>query len=219
MRVNTVVSVVLFLQLGATQTVAAQFTAGSRELFALDLSADQVGDVPTSVKMLQGNVEIVMKDGARMIKASERATFLINLPERLPPQFTLEFELTPKSCCQPEDLAFEGTPAINQGEYSMNFQWSRESLRGVGGGEGKDTPMPPAVAVMLPSQLTTVQVMVDGEAFQVYTNDELVADWPNRKFVRGRVLRVFLGGQDEFERAVYLSKLRIATNAPAPARP
>ena len=39
----------------------------------------------------------------------------------------------------------------------------------------------------------------------LYTDD--------RVFARGRVLRVFLGGQNDSDQAVYLARLRIATNA------
>jgi hypothetical protein len=193
------------------------FVAGSRELFAIDFAAETLGEVPRRIRMVMGNVEMVMKDGMPMLKASERAAFVISFAEALPDDFTLEFDLTPKSCCQPEDLAFEGTPAINQSEFSMNFMWSRDALRAVGGGASMDVPMPPEIAVMLPAQLTEVRARIQGESFQVWTNGTQVVSWSGRKFPRGRVLRVFLGGQDEHERAVYLSRLRIATNAPAPA--
>lgn len=190
------------------------FIAGSRELFSVDFAAEEQDEFPRKLRLIEGNVRMVMKDGLPMLKASDRTTFLINLPERLPNDFTLEFDLVPKSCCQPEDIAFEGTPAISQSAQSMNFMWHRESLRAVGGGPSMDIPMPPDVAVSLPAQLTEIRVSVQGSQFQVYTNGKLVADWANRSIVRGRVLRIFLGGQDEYDRAVYLSKLRIATNSP-----
>lgn len=193
------------------------FVPGSRELFSLDFAAEEMGEVPKRIRMMQGNVEMVMKDGMPMLKASERATFLVSFTERLPEHFTLEFDITPKACCQPEDLAFEGTPEINQGDHSMNFMWSRESLRAVGGGTSMDVPMPPEIAVMLPAQLTEVRATFQGETFQVWTNGTQVVNWSGRKFPRGRVLRVFLGGQDDRDQAVYLSRLRVATNAPAPA--
>lgn len=193
------------------------FVPGSRELFSLDFAAEEQDEFPRKLRLIEGNVRMVMKDGLPMLKASDRSTFLVNLPERLPDDFTLEFDLVPKSCCQPEDLAFEGTPTINQGEQSMNFMWSRESLRAVGGGTSMDVPMPPEIAVMLPAQLTEVRATFQGETFQVWTNGTQVVNWSGRKFPRGRVLRVFLGGQDDRDQAVYLSRLRVATNAPAPA--
>jgi hypothetical protein len=218
MRMRTLIPAILMLPLMWPQMAAAQFAPGSRELFSLDLGATPVGEFPEELKLIQGAVEMVMKDGVPMLKSSSRTMFLINLSERLPEQFTLEFDLVPKTCCQPEDLGFEGTPTINQGEQSMNFMWRSADLRAVGGGTQMDIKMPEEVAVLLPGQLTEIRVTVDGGTFQVYTNDELVVNWTDRKFVRGRVLRVFLGGQDESERAVYLSKLRVATDLPAPGQ-
>lgn len=209
------------LILGALPAAAAAqdggFVPGSRELFSLDFAAEEMGEVPKRIRMMQGNVEMVMKDGMPMLKASERATFLVSFTERLPEHFTLEFDITAKACCQPEDLAFEGTAEINQGDHSMNFMWSRDGLRAVGGGTSMDVPMPPEIAVLLPAQLAEVRVTFQGETFQVWTNGTQVASWSSRKFPRGRVLRVFLGGQDDRDQAVYLSRLRVATNAPAPA--
>lgn len=190
------------------------FVPGTRELFSVNFAAEEQGEFPRSLRLLEGNVTMVMKDGLPMLKASDRTTFLINLPERLPNDFTLEFDLIPKACCQPEDIAFEGTPTINQGSQSMNFMWHRERLRAVGGGPTIDVAMPPDVATNLPAQLSEIRVSVQGTRFQVFTNGTLVGEWPNRVFVRGRVLRIFLGGQNENERAVYLGRLRIATNSP-----
>jgi hypothetical protein len=213
MHVASVVSVALALQLVVVEPGAAQgggFVPGTRELFSVDFAAEPLGEFPRRLKLLQGNMEMVMKDGIPMLKASDRAAFLINLPEVLPQDFTLEFDIVPKSCCQPEDLAFEGTPAISQSAHSMNFMWHHNSVRAVGGGESMDMPMPPDLAETLPAQLTEVRVVFQGPTFQLYTNGRPVATWSNRKFARGRVLRVFLGGQDDKDRAVYLSKLRIA---------
>ena len=38
----------------------------------------------------------------------------------LPQDFTLEFDIVPKVGCNLEDIAFEGTAEINQGQGSMN---------------------------------------------------------------------------------------------------
>ena len=40
-------------------------------------------------------MEVVEKDGQRMLRASAASEFLITLPERLPARFTLEFDPTP----------------------------------------------------------------------------------------------------------------------------
>ena len=93
---------------------AAGFVPGSRTIFDLNLAAEMVGDFPKGLKLLKGNMELVLKDGANMLKATSASEFLISLPEFLPQDFTVEFTLVPKLCCSAPDLSFEGTRTVNQ---------------------------------------------------------------------------------------------------------
>jgi hypothetical protein len=193
------------------------FTPGTRELFSVDFAAEPLGEFPKSLRLLQGTMDMVEHFGQRMLKASDRAEFLINLPEVMPQDFTLEFDLVPKECCQPHDLSFEGTRSINQDKTSAHVMWKREALMVVGGSDGNvDTPMPPDLANKLPGELVEIRVSVDGGTLKMFTNGREVLNLTNRAFVRSRVLRVFLGGQNDRDQAVYLAKLRIATNSPKP---
>lgn len=203
--------------LGLARDAVAQFTPGTRELFSVNFGAEPLGEFPTSLRLLQGTMDIVDKDGQRMLKASDRSMFLINLKEVLPQDFTIEFDLVPKECCMPEDLAFEGTRELNQGDMSAHVLWKRESLSVIGGSDNNvEIPMPPDIAVALPGELTEIRVSVDGTTLKVFTNGKEVLNLTGRKFVRSRVLRVFLGGQNDREQAVYLAALRVATNSPPP---
>lgn len=49
-----------------------------------------------------------------MLKASAEAEFVVTLREALPQNFTIEFDLIPKACCNPADLSFEGPPTRGQ---------------------------------------------------------------------------------------------------------
>ena len=197
------------------------FTAGSRELFSINFATEPVGEFPKSLRLRQGTMDIVEKDGQKMLKASDLAEFLVNLREVMPKDFTLEIDLVPKECCAPQDISFEGTMTINQGEASAHVLWRRESLQVVGGAPNNnvDKPMPEDLAATLPGQLTEIRVSVDGTNLKLFTNGREVLNLTGRTFARSRVLRVFLGGQDDKEQAVYLARLRVATNSPAPARP
>lgn len=194
---------------------AAGFTAGTRALFDLNLGATPVGEIPTNIDVRNGTLDVVMKDNVKMLKASSVSEFLISLPEFLPETFTLEFEIVPKGCCNPEDLAFEGTRSINQGTESARIQWDSDgNLAVVGGGEMYQSPMPADLSATLPGVLTQVAVSFDGGTIKLYTNGRRLYTLTDRKFVRGRVLRVQLGGQDDGKQAVHLAKLRVATNEP-----
>lgn len=194
------------------------FTPGGRELFSLDFAAEQVGEFPKSLRLRKGTMDIVEKDGQKMLKASDLAEFLINFREVLPNDFTLEFDLVPKECCAPQDISFEGTMTINQGEASAHVLWRREALQVIGGkpNNNVDIKMPEDLAATLPGQLTEIRVSVDGTNLKLFTNGREVLNQSGRTFARTRVLRIFLGGQDDREQAVYLAKLRVATNSPAP---
>jgi len=199
------------------RTVAAQ--AGSppagQALFTLDFG-QLVGDFPKGLKPLTGSLEVVTKDGVPMLRASSVSEFLITLPQVLPPAFTVEFVLIPKQCCNPEDLGFEGTATMNRGTASAQVLWSRERLAVIGGGEMYQGAMPAALAGTLPGQLSTVVVTFDSTEVKLYTNGQRLFTLADRRFMRGRVLRVFLGGQDEGDQAVYLAGLRITAGATAP---
>ena len=98
----------------------------AQNIFVLDLSGTPVGEFPTSIKQLKGSLEVAIKDGVPMLKASVSSEFLITLPQALPTDFTLEFDLVPKACCSPQDLSFEGAPTINQSAGSAHVLWDSD---------------------------------------------------------------------------------------------
>ena len=218
--IATALAVVLLVP-SAVVGQSGGFTAGSRELFSLNFAAEPLGEFPKTLRLLQGTMDMVEKDGQRMLKASDRSEFLINLKEVMPADFTIEFDLVPKECCAPQDLSFEGTRAIDQGDFSAHVLWRSTALQVVGGtpNNNVDLKMPEDLATVLPGELTEIRVSVVGNTLKLYTNGREVLNLSDRKFARTRVLRVFLGGQDDKEQAVYLARLRVATNSPAPPRP
>ena len=79
--------------------------------------------------------------------------------------------------------------------------------------------MPEDFQVILPAALTEVTASFEGNTVKLYTNGRRLFTLTDRKFARGKTLRLSLGGQDDGDQAVYLAKLRIATNSPRPAAP
>jgi len=193
---------------------AGGFVPGKRTLFELDMTPDSLGTFPKQLKALKGGMAVVMKDGVKMLKAPNVSEFLVPLPQVLPADFTVEFEVIPKECCNPHDLGFEGTPAIDQGDGSTYVQWYPDVIRAIGGGETYDSKVPEGLALALPLALTHVSFSADGGTLKLYTNGKRQFTFTDRKFARGKVLRVFLGGQDADNQAVYLARLRIATSTP-----
>ena len=180
-----------------------------RVLVVMDFTTAPLGQLPPGVELLDGTMEVVNKFGTRMLRASSVSSFLVRLPEVLSQDFTLEFDLVPKVSANPEDLAVEGTPTINQGDESTNLLWHSSNVRAIGGGPYFDAPMPEAASVKLAGSPASVVVAMEGTLMKVYANGQLTHTLPNRKFVRSRVLRVLLGGQDDDQQAVYLAGLRV----------
>lgn len=191
------------------------FAAGSRDLFVLDLASVPVEEFPKQIMLLKGDVRVVQKFGKPMLRASDNAQILIEFAEELPQDFTLEFDIVPKTGCNPEDLSFEGTAEYNQGESSMNVLWQSSHVGLIGGAlDNKEIAMPEDLKAKAQGNLTEVRASFAGSTFTLYTNGKEIVNAPGRKFVRGRLLRVGLGGQDDRMCSVHLAKLRIATNSP-----
>jgi hypothetical protein len=195
----------------------SSFTPGKRTLFDLRLPEDQMGEFPKQVKLLNGEMSIVNVGGVAMLRATKPSQFLVTLPEVLPQDFTVEFQVIPKSGGNPDDLTFEGTATIDQGAGSARIGWDGERLAIVGGGAPYETPMPPELGLISMGGVPTdVNVSFEGGTVKLFTGTKRLYTLTDRKFAHGKVFRVELGGTDSGEYAVYLSRLRIATNAPAP---
>ncbi|HEY9383069.1 MAG TPA: hypothetical protein VIP80_06105 [Gemmatimonadales bacterium] len=201
---------------GAAQstTQMSGFVPGTRTIWQMNLANLQPGDLPAGMKLLQGNLELGSKDGKPTLFTNKPTDFLIRLPEVLPADFTLEFEISAKKCCNPEDLMFEGSLTRNRGVASAEVTWHPSHIMVVGGGEMYQSDVPEDLGLTLPGALAQVNVSYAGGALKLYTNGRRLYTLSDRKFARGRVLRVSLGGQDGPEYAVHLAGLRIATNSP-----
>lgn len=214
---STSILVALFVALAVRpargQVTAAASPGSAGNLVLLDFAQAPLGGVPAGLRVLNGALDVVDHDGQRMLRATTRAMFIVSLPLVLPADFDIEMDLVPKECCQPEDVAIEGTLAINQGPASANILWKREAIMVVGGGSGFDRPMPDDLAAATPGVLTNIVFTFRGDELTIFTNGRLIYTLPNRKFVRGRVLRVFLGGQNDSDQAVYLARLRVSAGA------
>jgi len=152
------------------------FVPGTREIFSLDLSSTPAGGLPKTLKTIdpKSKLAVAMKDGVPMLKAVELSEFRIDLGESLPETFTLEFDVTPKACCNPEDLSFEGARIGTRSAVSAHVVWDADQLLVVGGGTYFQIPMPADLAATLPMALTHVAVSFDGGTLSMFTNGRLL---------------------------------------------
>ena len=198
------------------------FSPGGQTLFATDFTQDAVGDFPRGLKLVKGSLEVVERDGVRMLRSTSPAEFIIPLPEVLPAQFTLEFDIVARGidCCAGEELAVEGSPTLARTAGSAQLLWHHQWLAILGGGRdmsNSTVKVSETLQAELLGQLGHVQIAFDGPSMKLWTNGVRLYNLPELAFRRSNVLRVFLGGTDEGDRAVYLARVRVAGSGGASA--
>ena len=222
---RTLVLLVAVLSGTASGQVGTQvaFAPGGKDLLVVDLAGTRVGTLPRGIERLSGTVDVVIKDGRPMLRATNVSELLIKLPggQQLPPTFTIEVDLIPKVCCPPPDLTLEGTATLTQDKSSAHLLWTADADHGfvavIGGAEeNKEFPIPDTIRATLPGVLTKVGVSVEGNTIRMYNNERELYT-VQATFYRGNVLRITLGGLTDAEgmvKPVYLARVRIATGAP-----
>ena len=193
-------------------------STGTRQILSLSF-ASATGDLAAvGVQPLVGGFSVAERSGQRMLKATAASEFLIRLPERLPTDFTLEFDLIPKGSAAPgDDLAVEGTGQLSESSSSAHLFWHPNTLRVRGGGVEYQARMPADLAEGVRGTLTRIVATFEGETVKLYTNGRRLYTLIERRFARGSVLRVFMGGQGDGDDAVYLARLRVLAGVAAPA--
>ena len=224
--VLAVASVLTLIQVRSGLSQSSDFVAGSRDLFVLDLASVQTGELPQvcgpkrpppCLEMIRGNLTTVDKDGERMLRASDAVQIWLRLPEVLPSDFTIELDLIPKPLgIGGDDFGMEGSREQNRGPASTMLDWQTQHISVYGGGEPFQRDPPEDIKLATSATLTELRISFDKGTFKFYTNGQRLVNLPGRAFVRTRGIRLEFVGQDDDKQAVYVSKLRLATNSPKP---
>ena len=184
------------------------FVPGERVLFAEDFSADRVGDFPRRLEFVAGMMEVVEANGARYLRASEESRLAVQLPERLPTRFTIEFDATVPANW--ESLLFfsgEGVDGLNGPPYgaccyvptaSVFFSPAEVGLRR----DGQTVVSSRRIGDLLGSgdvtgRLMRIRLHVDGRYAKLYVNETRVANVPNLEIPRTDKLYIDLNAQAE----------------------
>lgn len=189
------------------------FVPGNRVLFYTDFSHDRVGNFAQGLKFKSGQMDVVERDGIKMLRATDRSEFLIPLGRKLPQRFTLEIDvLAPLEPPAGYDLvAFEGGPELDRGDASTEVNWATNGTVLIGGGlNGNDVSFPEAMQALLPGQVAHIRVLMDGPYFKLYTNERRIYSIPQVPFKRDAVIRIFFNGTGEPNQATYLTSIRVA---------
>jgi outer membrane protein OmpA-like peptidoglycan-associated protein len=190
------------------------FVPGNKVIFYTDFSEDRVGNFARGLKHAGGPIEIVERDGVKMLRSTGRSTILIPVGKKLPQRFTLEIDVMAPTadCCGYDVIAFEGGAELDRGDKSVEINWHpngtmliSSSLRG-----DRSVKHPEPLRDQLKGNVAHVRVLMDSGYFKMYTNERRNYNMPELEFKRDSVIRVFVNGTEEPDVAVYLTSIRVA---------
>ena len=193
----------------AQVVVGGTFTPAPNVLFATDFSQDPIGSFPKGLQYVRGSLEVVSVGGVPMLRASSASEFRIPFGGPLPQDFTLEFDLIARDGAG-DQIAFEGGPNYGPGPSSALIGWGKVGVTVQGGGGTNQVRFSADVEAELVGQRVSVQVMMTGTHFKLFTNGRQNLNIPILAFRRASVLRIAIGADNDAEYAVYLAGIRLA---------
>jgi len=191
------------------------FIPGNKVLFYTDFSEDIVGNFARGLKFKGGSMDVVERDGVRMLRSTSRGEFLLPVGRKLPERFTLEVDVIapPVATGGYDQLAFEGGATWDRDAASAELNWNAGGTAIIGGGQNIGTSQyyfPDAVSARQRGQVVHLRVLVDGTYFKFYSNERRVYNIPELGFKRDSVIRFLLKGSEEPNMAAYISMIRLA---------
>lgn len=188
------------------------FVPGSKVLFFTDFSEDRVGNFARRLEYKSGSVEVVERDGVKMLRATDRAEFLIPVGRMLPERFTLEIDVIapPAGIGAYDVVAIEGGPELDRGESSAEINWHASGTLIIGGGRDGETAFPEGVEEQLLGKVAHLRFLMDGPYLKMYVNERRAYNIPVLPFKRDSVIRVTLHGSEEPDMATFVTGIRLA---------
>src|SRR5688500_12636084 len=188
------------------------FIPGSKVLFFTDFSEDVVGNFARGLTHVSGPVEVVERDGVRMLRSTGASVFLIPVGRTLPSRFTLEIDVVAGKSGSPDYdiVAIEGGPELDRGDASAEVNWAPHVTTMIGGGRNGEQPIADDIAERARGAVTHLRILMDGDYFKMYANEKRLYNIPTLPFRRAAVIRVAVRGGEEADQATYLTSIRLA---------
>ena len=172
------------------------FEPGDRELFVSDFSADVLGDFPRGLEFIEGNMQVVEWEDRRFLQTNSKYNgFAVPLPETLPQQFTIEFELYDAAGSYGVGIALSDPP--NRG-FTWSAYYDAHVFRaGHPHGSGvwtgsRNEQVATAVDMRSAEEIVPVRIMVDGAHAKMFIGENRVANVPQADLPRSEKIYFFV---------------------------
>lgn len=188
------------------------FVPGNKVIFYTDFSEDKVGNFARGLKFVAGQMDVVERDGIKVLRATDRSEFRIPVGKKLPQRFTLEIDVIapPENCCGYEVFSVEGGPTRDRGAESAEIHWHPNGVVIIGGDKNQTVNMPEAQRPQYMGKLTHVRILMDSAYFKMYVNERRMFNIPEFKFRRDSVILTHVFGSPEDNMAVFITSIRVA---------
>ena len=188
------------------------FIPGSKVLFYTDFSEDVVGNFARGLTHVSGPVEVVERDGVKVLRSTGASVFLIPVGRTLPSRFTLEIDVVAgKSAIPDYDIvAVEGGPEMDRGDRSAEVNWAPHVTTIIGGGRNGEQGIADDIAEQARGAVTHLRILMDGDYFKMYANEKRLYNIPTLPFKRAAAIRVVVHGGEEADQATYLTSIRLS---------
>lgn len=188
------------------------FVPGNTVLFYTDFSEDKVGNFARGLKYRRGPVEVVERDGIKVLRATGDGEFLIPVGKKLPERFTLEVDvISPLGGLMNRALTFEGGATSLADDKSAWITWNPHGawIQGSGLDMSSSGVKAPDASVFA-GHVTHIRVLMDSAYFKMYANERRLYNIPELAFKRDSVIRISLAGTEGDGMAVYVTSIRVA---------
>lgn len=188
------------------------FVPGNRVIFHTDFSEDRVGNFARGLKFVAGQMDVVERDGIKVLRATDRSELRIPVGKQLPQRFTLEIDVIapPVPCCGYEVFSVEGSVERDRGDESAEIHWHPNGVVIIGGTKNQSVDMPEALRPQLMGTPVHVRILMDSAYFKMYVNERRMFNIPEFKFRRDSVIRMHVNGSPEDNMAVFITSIRVA---------
>jgi flagellar motor protein MotB len=189
------------------------FVPGSKVIFFTDFSEDRVGNAARGLKYRSGPVEVVERDGVKMLRAVGKSEMLIPVGKKLPERFTLEIDAIGPPSGINEMVSVEGGVQMDRGATSGNLIWNPTLTWIEGGGANGATStvkLPEAIVPTIMGKVAHIRILMDSGYLKMYVNEHRVYNRPDFAFKRDSVIRLLVWGKEDEGMATYITSVRVA---------